>query len=71
MVLSRTIKRNCCDEILREHILDSSNQKYDFKHFSDNCVDLKDKTFLRREAKRIAGEMMYYIKEIKAILEEE
>ena len=46
-------------------------RKYDFKHFSDNCVDLKDKTFLRREAKRIAGEMMYYIKEIKAILEDE
>lgn len=69
--LSRTIRRNNRDDILSDCIIDSSNREYDFKHFSDNCVDLKDKTFLRDEAKRIAGEMMYYIKEIKAILEEE
>ena len=70
-VFSRTIRRKNRDDILSDCIIDSSNQEYDFKHFSDNCVDLKDKTFLRDEAKRIAGEMMYYIKEIKAILEEE
>lgn len=69
--LCTTVKRNGSDGILWNYILDPYNQKYDFKHFSDNCVDLKDKTVLRNEAKRIAGEMMYYIKEIKVILEEE
>ena len=52
-------------------IKDVYSEKYDFKLFGDNCIKLMNKTYLRNEAKRIAGEMMYYIKEIKVILEEE
>ena len=68
--LNVTIRSNSFDSIFYMTIFDSNNQAYEFRPFSENCANLKDKTFLRNEVKRIASEMMYYIKEIKAILEE-
>ena len=70
-VLNTTIRNNSYNCIIWNNILDSYNQRYDFKHFSENCADLKDKKILKKEADCIAKELMYYIKEIKAILEEE
>ena len=69
-VLNVTIRSNSFDSIFYMTIFDSNNQAYEFRPFSENCANLKDNTLLRDEAKRIASEMMYYIKEIKAILEE-
>ena len=70
-VLNTTIKYNSYNCIVWSYLLDEHNQKYVFKHFSVNCADLKDKAMLRKEANRIANDLLYYIKEIKAILEEE
>ena len=70
-VLNEAIRNNKWKSIIWKDIKDVYSEKYDFKLFGDNCIKLMNKTYLRDEAKRIAGEMMYYIKEIKAILEEE
>lgn len=70
-VLNEAIRNNKWKSIIWKDIKDVYSEKYDFKLFGDNCIKLMNKTYLRNEAKRIAGEMMYYIKEIKAILEEE
>ena len=70
-VLNEAIRNNKWKSIIWKDIKDVYSEKYDFKLFGDNCIKLMNKTYLRDEAKRIAGEMMYYIKEIKVILEEE
>lgn len=70
-VLNEAIRNNKWKSIIWKDIKDVYSEKYDFKLFGDNCIKLMNKTYLRNEAKRIAGEMMYYIKEIKVILEEE
>lgn len=69
-VLNEAIRNNKWKSIIWKDIKDVYSEKYDFKMFGDNCIKLMNKTYLRDEAKRIASEMMYYIKEIKAILEE-
>ena len=46
------IKRKGSGSLLYEYILDSNGRNYDFKHFSDNCVELKDSYV--KEAKKIA-----------------
>lgn len=68
--LNSEIRSNSYDSIIYQCITDSANQKYDFKHFSENCAELKDESVLKSEASRIARNLMYYMKEIKAFLEE-
>ncbi|MBC2423451.1 PD-(D/E)XK nuclease family protein, partial [Clostridium beijerinckii] len=46
------IKRKGSGSLLWEYILDNNGHNYDFKHFSDNCVELKDNYV--KEATRIA-----------------
>lgn len=46
------IKRKGSGSLLWEYVLDNNGHNYDFKHFSDNCVELKD-TYVK-EAARIA-----------------
>lgn len=67
--LNSEIKSNNYDSIIYQSIVDNANQKYDFKHFSENCAELKDETVLKSEASRIARDLIYYIKEIKAFFE--
>ncbi|MDD6482255.1 MAG: PD-(D/E)XK nuclease family protein [Lachnospiraceae bacterium] len=66
--IGKDIKSHSYDSIIYKYILDTSNQRYDFKHFNDTCAELKDTDVLEKEAKRIAGELAYYIKEIKTML---
>lgn len=70
-ILNTEIRSNSHDCIIYQNILDNNNCKYDFKHFSENCAELKDESVLKKEAKRIARNIAYYIKEIKAYLEDE
>ncbi|MFL0165705.1 PD-(D/E)XK nuclease family protein [Candidatus Clostridium helianthi] len=46
------IKRRGPGSLLWEYVLDNNGHNYDFKHFSDNCVELKDNYV--EEATRIA-----------------
>lgn len=46
------IKRKGSGSLLWEYVLDNNGRNYDFKHFSDNCVELKDNYV--EEATRIA-----------------
>ncbi|BCZ45833.1 hypothetical protein psyc5s11_19000 [Clostridium gelidum] len=46
------IRRSSSVSLLWENIMDANGYKYDFKHFSANCVELKDNYV--KEAKRIA-----------------
>lgn len=54
-----SIRRKASGSLLWEYIMDSNGHEYDFKHFSDNCAELKD-TYIE-EAKRI-GNMMIGLK---------
>lgn len=68
--MNSEIRCNNYNSIIYKYITDNANQVYDFKHFSDNCADLKDEAVLRSEATRIAGQLVYYIREIKAMIED-
>ncbi len=68
--LNCEIRINGYNSIFYQYIVDCANQKYDFKHFGENCAELKDTRTLEREAERIAGNLAYYMKEIKVRLEE-
>lgn len=70
-VFNIEIRNNSYNCIIYKYITDNQNNKYDFKHFSENCAELMDAKVLKEEARRIARNMAYYIKEIKAYLEEE
>lgn len=69
--LNCEIRSNSYNCIIFQYIVNSAGQKYDFKHFDENCAELKDTSVLKFEAKRIVRNIMYYIKEVKAILEDE
>lgn len=70
-VLNAEIRNNNTDLIIWKTILNSNNQVYDFKHFSESCANLMDKSTLKKEAQRIARDASYYIKEIQDILEDD
>lgn len=67
-MLNIQIRENNYTSIYYQHINDLHGQKYDFKHFSDNCADLKEKKILNSEARRIAREMVEYINCLKDTL---
>lgn len=60
------IRRKASGSLLWEYILDSNGYAYDFKHFSDNCIELKD-TYIE-EAKRIANMMLNLKKAVESKL---
>ena len=68
--LNSKIRNNRYNCIIYQYIVDNANQKYDFKHFGENCAELKDSSVLKSEANRISRNLMYYMKEIKTLLEE-
>lgn len=47
------IRRKASGSLLWEYIIDCNGHKYDFKHFSDNCAELKE-TYIE-EAERISN----------------
>lgn len=61
-MLNIEIRENNYDSIYSDKITDVYGHKYDFKHFSDNCADLKEDKRLKSEAKRISRKMLEYIK---------
>ncbi len=62
--LNCDIRSNGYTSIFYQYIVDGANQIYDFKHFSENCAELKDVQTLDREAEGIAANLMNYIREI-------
>ena len=48
-----SIRHKSSVSLLWEYIMDNNGHEYDFKHFSDNCAELKD-TYIE-EAKRISN----------------
>jgi len=54
-VLEKDVKINNYDSIYWDKIVDSKGHKYEFKKFSNNCIDLINDH--KQEAERIANEM--------------
>lgn len=64
-MLSIEIREHSYESIFFELIKDKNGHKYDFKHFSGNCTELFDLERMQLESKRIARELMEYIKMLK------
>ncbi len=64
-VLETEIRENGYKSLFYKCICDSNQHKYNFKKYSENCIELFDEDYRNNEAERIASEMKYYIKELK------
>lgn len=70
-LLNREINdKQSTTSIYDESIKDCNNNKYDFKHFSSNCINLMDEKVLNSEANRISRKMSEYIKHLQVALED-